>query len=84
MVLNIANVILVLKCLTTLQYLSFLFLAMRSATLFTNCLHSLDMPPVVRNTAGMNVAFSVLVNGFWPLTKKEGDLIAVPTECNSC
>ena len=31
---------------------------MRSATLFTNRLHSLDMPPVVRNTAGVKVAFS--------------------------
>ena len=44
-VLNIANLILVLTCLTTSQYLSFLFLAMRSTTLFTNRLHSLDMPP---------------------------------------
>ena len=54
---NIANLILVLTCLTTSQYLSFLFLAMRSATLFTNRLHSLDMPPDVRNTAGVKVAF---------------------------
>ena len=49
---NIVNLILVLICLTTSQYFSFLFLAMRSATLFTNRLHSLDMLPVVRNTAG--------------------------------
>ena len=41
-VLIIANLILVLTCLTTSQYLSFLFLAMRSIILFTNCLHSLD------------------------------------------
>ena len=32
----------------------------------------------------LSLSLSVLVNGFWPLTKIEGDLIAVPTECNSC
>ena len=57
-VLSIANLILVLTCLTSLQYLSFLFLAMRSANLMTNCLHSFDIPPDVRNTAGVKVAFS--------------------------
>ena len=57
-VLSIANLILVRTCLTTSQYLSFLFLAMRSAYLLTNCLHSLDIPPDVRNTAGVKVAFS--------------------------
>ena len=59
-VLNIANLIVVLTCLTTSQYLSFLFLAMRSATLFRNRLHSLDMPPVVRNTAGVKVACNAI------------------------
>ena len=57
-VLSMANLILVLTCLTTSQYLSFLFLAMRSANLLTNCLHSFDIPPDVRNTAGVKVAFS--------------------------
>ena len=57
-VLSIANLNLVLTCLTTSQYLSFLFLAMRSANLLINCLHSFDIPPDVRNTAGVNVAFS--------------------------
>ena len=46
------NLNLVLTCLATSQYLSFLFLAMRSANLLINCLHSFDMPPDVRNTAG--------------------------------
>ena len=50
-ILSTANLILVLTCLTTSQYLSFLFLAMRSANLLTNCLHSFDIPPDVRNTA---------------------------------
>ena len=57
-VLSIANLNLVLTCLTTSQYLSFLLLAMRSANLLINCLHSFDIPPDVRNTAGVNVAFS--------------------------
>ena len=39
-VLSIANLNLILTCLTTSQYLSFLFLAMRSANLLVNCLHS--------------------------------------------
>ena len=54
-VLSIANLNLVLTCLTTSQYLSFLFLAMRSANLLINCLHSFDIPPDVRNTAGVKV-----------------------------
>ena len=33
-------------------------LAMRSANLLINCLHSFDTPPDVRNTAGVNVASS--------------------------
>ena len=57
-VLSIANLNLVLTCLTTSQYLSFLFLAIRSANLLINCLHSFDIPPDVRNTARVNVAFS--------------------------
>ena len=57
-VLSVANLIFVLTCLTPSQYLSFLFLAMRSANLLTNCLHSFDIPPDVRNTAGVKVAFS--------------------------
>ena len=59
-VLNIANLILVLTCLPTSQYLYFLFLAMRSATLFANHLYSLDMPPVVRNTAGVKTKGGLL------------------------
>ena len=55
-VLSIANLNLILTCLTTSQYLSFLFLAMRSANLLVNCLHSFDKPPDVRNTAGVKVA----------------------------
>ena len=31
---------------------------MRSANLLINCLHSFDILPDVRNTAGVNVAFS--------------------------
>ena len=54
-VLSIASLILVRICLTTLQYLSFLFLAIRSANLLKNCLHSFDIPPDVRNTAGAKV-----------------------------
>ena len=54
--LTLRCLILVLTCLITPQYLSFLFLAMRSATLFTNRLHSLDMPPVVRNSVEVKVA----------------------------
>ena len=49
-VLNIANLIQILTCLTTLLCLSFFFLAMGSTSLLTNRLHSLDMPPDVRNT----------------------------------
>ena len=57
-VLCIAKRILILTFLTTSQYLSFLFLAMRSANLLTNWLHSFDIPPDVRNTARVRVAFS--------------------------
>ena len=57
-VLSIANLNLVLTCLTTSQYLSFLFLAMRSANLLINCLHSFDIPPDVRNTAGVKLTVS--------------------------
>ena len=60
-VLNIANLILVLTCLTTSQYLSFLFLVMRSATLFANCLHSLDMPLYVQHSLQVLILLLLLL-----------------------
>ena len=59
-VLRRANLSLVLRTLTTSPYSSPFLLACRLASLFINRLHSLDIPPDVKNTRGVKFPFSTL------------------------